>query len=137
MAHAWGRQWPQVQKALARAPDRFDPWRMVKGPAAATALTAVEVGWTMAGPWHLQPPMDGVIDIREVPPLEVLKRAEQAILGRRLSDCAWAKEDREPLRHRPFMLPVRQLLRARKTDIWTRHHFSCARTAALGGHPSQ
>ncbi|CAK0828617.1 unnamed protein product, partial [Prorocentrum cordatum] len=81
MAHAWGRQWPALQRALKSAPDAFDHWRIFKGPAAATMMTAHEIGWIMTDPWHFQVSNE-LIDIREVSPLEVLRRAEHPIMDR-------------------------------------------------------
>ncbi|CAK0811655.1 unnamed protein product [Prorocentrum cordatum] len=137
MAHAWGRQWPKVQRALAYGPAKFDAWRMVRGPAAATILTVHELGWHMEDAWTILDGAHDKWDIREVAPLEVLRAAERAIAKRKLMDWALADEMRQPLRPTPFLLPVKQLMRSKTTETWTRHHINSARTVALGGYPTQ
>eukprot|EP00959_Pyramimonas_sp_CCMP1952_P398601 8352190-Pyramimonas_sp.AAC.1 len=52
-------------------------------------------------------------------------------------DWALADEGRQPLRPTPFLLPVKQLMRSKPTETWTRHHINSARTVALGGYPVQ
>ncbi|CAK0841362.1 unnamed protein product [Prorocentrum cordatum] len=137
MAHARGRQWPKVQRALTYGPAKFDAWKMVRGPAAATILTVHELGWHMKDAWTI---LDGVHckwDIREVAPLEILRSAERAVAKKKLMYWVLADEERQPLRPAPFLLPVKQLMRSKPTGTWTRHHINSVRTVALGGYPVQ
>ncbi|CAK0894942.1 unnamed protein product, partial [Prorocentrum cordatum] len=128
MAHAWGRQWPKVQRALTYGPAKFDAWKIVRGPAAATILTVHELGWHMEDAWTILDGVHGKWDIREVAPLEILRAAERAVAKKKLMDWALADEERQPLRPTPFLLPVKQLMRSKTTETWTRHHINSART---------
>ena len=138
MEKAWARQGDRLRQVEGGKAAR---WRKVRGPAGAAIMTAEDLGWQMPAPFHFSRPRpantDENLQIPDMCPTEILKRAEKD--GSRAALEEWTRADpvRAELAPRPLTSPAKQLIGKKRSDEWTAHHANVARSAFLGAFPEQ